>query len=198
VALGIGIMSCEASALNVVIVMSPKYLTENLQLPMAQMGFVMSAVGIGAVLGGFSLPALSDFVGRKPVLVASSALACVFLTLFMRSGVGAQGLFLWLLLFAGLGFSVIYVTVGPLTMESVPPAIAATAVGLITGAGEIIGGAGAPALAGQIAQRVGVTKTYSLALAILLIGSLLTLAVKEPAAARARGKSAVSSAGSLP
>ena len=194
VALGIGIMSCEASALNVVIVMSPKYLTENLQLPMTQMGFVMSAVGIGAVLGGFSLPALSDFVGRKPVLVASSALACVFLTLFMRSGVGAQGLFLWLLLFAGLGFSVIYVTVGPLTMESVPPAIAATAVGLITGAGEILGGAGAPALAGQIAQRVGVTRTYSLALAILLIGFLLTLAVKEPAAARARGKSAVSPA----
>jgi len=186
VALGIGIMICTASALNVAIVMSPTYLTEELRLPMTQMGFVMSAVGIGAVLGGFSLPALSDLLGRKRVLVGASALACVFLALFMRSEPSAWGSFLWLLLFAGLGFSVIYVTVGPLTMESVPSTLAATAVGLITGAGEIIGGAGAPALAGQIAQRVGVTKAFVLALAILVIGFILTLAVREPLASRAR------------
>jgi MFS family permease len=184
VVLGIGIMSCVASALNVVIVMSPTYLTDVMRLPMTQMGFVMSAVGIGAVLGGFSLPALSDLLGRKPVLVGASALACVFLALFMRSEPSAWGSFLWLLLFAGLGFSVIYVTVGPLTLESVPSTLAATAVGLITGAGEIIGGAGAPALAGQIAQRVGVTKAFGLALAILVIGFILTLAVREPLASR--------------
>jgi MFS family permease len=185
VVLGVGIMSCVASALNVAIVMSPTYLTEELHLPMTQMGFVMSAVGIGAVVGGFTLPALSDLVGRKPVLVGACALACVFLVLFMKSEANAWGLFTWLLLFAGLGFSVINVTVGPLTAESVPPTLVATAIGLITGTGEIIGGAGAPALAGQIAHHIGVTKAYGLALWILVVGFLLTLAVREPLASHA-------------
>jgi MFS family permease len=197
VVLGVGIMSCVASALNVAIVMSPTYLTEELHLPMTQMGFVMSAVGIGAVLGGFTLPALSDLLGRKPVLVGACALACVFLALFMKSAANAWGLFAWLLLFAGFGFSVIYVTVGPLTAESVPPTLVATAIGLITGTGEIIGGAGAPALAGQIAHRIGVTNAYVLALLILAIGFLLTLAVREPAAGRSGAATVVRTSASL-
>jgi MFS family permease len=184
VVLGVGIMSCVASALNVAIVMSPTYLTEELHLTMTQMGFVMSAVGIGAVVGGFTLPAVSDLVGRKPVVIGACAMACAALVLFMKSGANPWGLFMWLLLFAGLGFSVINVTVGPLTAESVPPTLVATAIGLITGTGEIIGGAGAPALAGQIAHHVGVTKVYVLALSILVVGFLLTLAVKESSNAR--------------
>jgi predicted MFS family arabinose efflux permease len=178
VPLGILIMAGTASALNIVLVMTPSYLTSTAHLSMPQMGFVMSSVGIGAVLGGLLLSGLSDLIGRRTVLVSACTLACAFALAFMKSDPNARALFGWLLLLSACGFSVIYITIGPLTMESVPPEVSATAIGIIGGIGEFCGGGLAPIVAGQVAQRFGLEKVYALAVVALLVAAVATVFVK--------------------
>jgi MFS family permease len=192
VPLAILIMAGTASALNIVLVMTPSYLTSTAHLSMEQMGFVMSGVGIGAVLGGLLLSGLSDLIGRRTVLVSACTLACAFVLAFMKSDPNnAKALFGWLLLLSACGFSVIYITIGPLTMESVPPEVSATAIGIIGGIGEFCGGGLAPIVAGRVAQRFGLEKVYALAVVALLVAAIATVFVKRtPGATRTPEKSA--------
>jgi fucose permease len=78
-------------------------------------------------------------------------------------------------------FSLTCLTVGPLTNEAVPPYLASTAVGVVVGIGEIFGGGVAPALAGFIAKNYGIQYTLYLAMAGLVLGFFIALALKETA-----------------
>ena len=60
--------------------MVPVYLENFIQLDIAQMGVVTSAIGFGGFFGQFSWPGLSDKIGRKPVCIigfAAAAHLCV-------------------------------------------------------------------------------------------------------------------------
>ncbi len=179
VPLCIAIMACTSGALNVVIAMTPNYLTDYLHLPVERMGFVMSAVGAGAFLGGLTLPGLSDRLGRKPVMLFGVFAAALSLWQFMHAAAGAtEGwLFALLLSYSMFAFSAFVILIGPMATESVDVSLASTAVGIISGVGEIVGGGSAPALAGYIAKHFGVDKVFytalaGLSLALLLIGAL--------------------------
>ncbi len=50
------------------------------------MGYVMSAVGFGAILDSVALPALSDRIGRKPTALLSVAGAAAALLILSRTG----------------------------------------------------------------------------------------------------------------
>jgi MFS family permease len=179
VPLCVGVMACTAGALNVVIAMTPNYLTDHLHLPVERMGFVMSAVGVGAFAGGLTLPGLSDRLGRKPVMLFGVFAAAVSLWGFMHAGAGAtEGwLFSLLLSYSMFAFSAFVILIGPVATESVDVGLASTAVGIISGVGEIVGGGVAPAFAGYIAKNFGIEKVFytalgGLILALLLIGAL--------------------------
>jgi MFS family permease len=45
----------------------PNYFIDYLKLPFAEMGGIMSAIGLGSTAGTLALPWLSDYIGRKPV-----------------------------------------------------------------------------------------------------------------------------------
>jgi MFS family permease len=59
--------------------MIPTYLLDYLKLTPQQMGFVASAAGFGGFLGQFSLPAISDLIGRKMAVLVAFVLAAIFL-----------------------------------------------------------------------------------------------------------------------
>jgi MFS family permease len=180
VPLGALIMAGTAASLSIVLLMTPSYLmTSSIHLSLKQMGFVMSGMGIGGALGGALLSGLSDLLGRRVVLIAGCSFACLFLAAFIRSDGDATASFVWLLLLAACGFSVIYITIGPVAMESVPAEISVTAIGIIGGIGELFGGGLAPIAAGQLAQRLGVNKVYILALAVQLAALLAALFVEH-------------------
>jgi fucose permease len=68
-----------------------------------------------------------------------------------------------------------------LTSASVPPAIAATATGLVVGIGEMVGGAIAPAVAGGMADSLGIAVIFKIAafaigVSILVVG----FGIREP------------------
>jgi MFS family permease len=184
----VAVMACTSGALNVVIAMTPNYLTDHLHLPVERMGFVMAAVGVGAFAGGLTLPGLSDRFGRKPVMLFGVFAAVVSLWGFMHAGGGAtEGwLFALLLSYSMFAFSAFVILIGPVATESVDVTLASTAVGIVSGVGEIVGGGIAPALAGYVAKNFGIEKVFytalgGLILALVLIGALHETRGRDPA-----------------
>ncbi|MBI2771941.1 MAG: MFS transporter [Burkholderiales bacterium] len=161
----------------------PSYLTDHLHLGLDQMAFVLAGMGGGSA-GLLVVPALSDRLGRKPVMVM--ALVIQLAALALLPGVGAEPakLFAILLVAMFMNAGVVGITVGPLTSGAVPPRLATTATGIVVGVGEVLGGAIAPAVAGAMAHRMGIEIILAIALAACAAAlALVVLGVREPGAA---------------
>ena len=65
--------------------------------------------------------------------------------------------------------------------ESVPPAMAATVFGLCMGICEITGGAGGPAIAGIVADEVGLQGPLWMMTGLTLVGGLFAFGLEESA-----------------
>ncbi len=186
VVLGMVGMLCWLTNLVVLSAMLPSYLTDHLRLTVEQMGWVLSAIGFGGTLGTLIMPALSDRCGRKPVMIASVLGAGLGLALFMHTGADPQRLFAGLFIALFFVFSLICLTVGPLSAESVPPHLMSTASGLVIGVGEIFGGGIAPVIAGAVAEHFGIDRIMHLAAWALALGLLVAVLVRETAPGRRR------------
>ncbi|RKE76993.1 MFS transporter [Rhizobium sp. AG855] len=179
--LNIANMFCWLTCLIVTSAMFPSYLIDYIHLDMLQMGFVLSAIGFGAAAGTIVMPTLSDRLGRKPVMLVSVIGAIVFLIGLINVGADPTLLFVMLFGTCFFNFSMICLTVGPLSAESVPPQLMTTASGMVVGIGEIFGGGIAPIVAGYVAQHFGIQYTLYLALGGLALGFFVILALKETA-----------------
>ena len=169
------------SSLHTLSAFMPNYLTDHIGLSMQRMGFVMSSLGAGGVLGMILIPALSDRLGRKSVMLVALLLAISALFTLTRLSEGAMPISLCLFLISATISGVVAITIGPFVNASVPPRIAATATGIVAGIGEIAGGALAPAIAGVMAE----TQDISIIPYISLIAALFALAlvlfgIREP------------------
>lgn len=179
-------MLCWLTCLMVTSALLPSYLTDHLHLNVQQMGFVLSAIGFGASVGTVVMPAISDRVGRKPVMIGSVIGAMVFLWLLMQSGADPARLFVVLFMTHFFNFSAICLTVGPISAESVPAKLMATATGIVIGTGELFGGGAMPAIAGYVAKNHGIEYIMHLALGGLAVGLVVVLFLKETAPCRVK------------
>ncbi|MGR3909982.1 MFS transporter [Burkholderia sp. SR8] len=177
-------MLCWLTCLIVLSALLPNYLTDYLHLGLQQMGFVLSATGIGGTLGGIAMPALSDRIGRRPVMVLSALGAFGSLWWFSRTGADPVALFAGLLATIFFVFAMITLTVGPISAEAVPAQLMTTASGLVIGVGEIFGGGIAPSVAGYVAKHFGIQYIMQLGMGALVLGLFVALALKETAPAR--------------
>jgi MFS family permease len=149
---------------------------------------VLSAIGFGGTLGTVIMPTLSDRLGRKPVMIMSVIGAAVFLVLLSRTGPNPTMLFTYLMLTLLFIFSMITLTVGPLSAESVPAKLMSTASGLVVGIGEVFGGGLAPAIAGYVAKHFGIQYIMYLGFIALAIGFVVAVSLKETAPSRLRAQ----------
>ena len=179
-------MLCWLICLIVATAMMPSYLTDYLHLGLAEMGFVLSATGFGASLGTVLMPWLSDHLGRKPVMIMSTlgALGCCLL--LIATGADPLRLFAFLFGMHFFNFALITLTVGPLSAEAVPSKLMATATGLVIGVGEIFGGGIAPVIAGYVAHHFGIQYVLYLAVGGFIVGTFVSIALKETAPVRVR------------
>lgn len=184
-------MLCWLTCLVVLTALLPNYLVDYLRLNMQQMGYVLSAIGFGGMLGTLTMPALSDRIGRKPVMILSVIGAAVFLTLLARTGASPGALFLYLMLTLLFVFSMITLTVAPLSAESVPAGLMSTASGLVVGVGEVFGGGIAPAIAGYVAKHFGIQYIMTLGFIALAIGFVIVISLKETAPAHVARRAAL-------
>lgn len=163
----------------ILIAFTPTYLVKVMSYSPASMGVVMSCLGAAWVVWGFGVATLSDRFGRRPTLVVFSLIAaCCPLALLYATGPWILGA-LMLLTYTGLGCFTLFMATIP--AETVPREMIATALGMIMGIGELIGGFVAPTLAGFAADHFGLPIVMWISCASALLAALLALFLKETA-----------------
>lgn len=179
VSLNILIMFCILTCQFVLCAMLPSYLTDHMHLDTLSMAFVISAIGLGGCIGQLIIPGLSDRLGRKPVVSVCFMTSSTLVGLLIVSPPITGLLFMLLFMLSFFNFSLICMTVGPLTSESVAPTLLPTATGIVVGFGEILGGGLSPAVAGFAASHFGLPSILYVALSGSLAGLLLSFLLKE-------------------
>jgi predicted MFS family arabinose efflux permease len=163
-------------------VFAPLYITEVAHEPPTMAGFLLGASGLGSFFLGFLLPALSDRVGRKPVLLLMAALSALVPLAFLVPVLYVYPLLLAAIVFVantGQGIASLIMVLVP--TESVPAQFRATSIGLTTLVGEIMGATGAPLLAGALAEKHGLGLTMWLAAGGSAVIFLAALFLQAPA-----------------
>jgi predicted MFS family arabinose efflux permease len=158
----------------------PLYLVQNRGYDQTTTSWLMGTLGISATLGSFLISGLSDVIGRRPVMIGFSFLAVILPLAALYYTGSAWGLAA--IFFAGWGLNGVFpLFMATVPSESVSPDKAATVFGLCMGSCEIIGGAGGPAIAGQLSQALGRHAPLWMMVALALIGGITALFLRESA-----------------
>lgn len=181
VLLAAGCLFCAMSCIFVMGAMVPSYLVDALKLSPQTMGFVLSGMGWGGCLGQFGVAGLSDYLGRRTATVLAFVGAAVCIWGFWHAPADGPTLFLWLSGTAFFGLGLAAILTGPIATEAVPAALTSSAVGFVSGTGEIFGGGIAPVIAGFVAQRFGLAQVFWIPLVGQAIGVVLALLLRETA-----------------
>jgi predicted MFS family arabinose efflux permease len=171
-------------------VFAPLFLTKQASMTPTTAGFLLGASGLGSFFIGFLFPALSDRLGRKPVLLLMGVMSTV-VPLAMLSGFlqGSPWLLAAILFVtnAGQGLATLIMVLVP--TESVPPQFAATSIGLATLVGEFFGATAAPVIGGALAESHGLATPLWMAAAGTGVVILAAMFLKETAGPKAARRS---------
>ena len=141
---------------------------------------LMSTLGISATVGAFAISALSDRIGRRPLMIVMPLIGVV-LPLGAMYFNGSP----WMLacfFFFGWGLNGIFpLFMATIPSESVDPKHRATVLGLCMGSGELIGGALSPYFAGAAADRYGQQAPLWLMLGVAVVAGIFALGLRETA-----------------
>jgi len=128
-----------------------------------QMSYLMAAAGLATPIFGFLVPGLSDRFGRKPLMIVFTFIGLI--TAFTALWFTGPLWMMAILLFIGWSASGSFpLFMGVIPGETMPRAMAASAMGLVVGIGELLGGTLAPTFAGWMADQT------SLAAPVVIIG----------------------------
>lgn len=158
-----------------------------------QAGDLVAVTGLATMFCGFLVPAWSDRVGRKPAMVIFCFMGLVtpLAALYFDGPMWMMSILLFIG-WSGTGAFPIFMGVVP--GETVPRAMAASAMGLVVCIGELIGGVTVPTLAGRIADQT----SYAAPIVVLGIcafgGGVAALFLRETAPSKV-GRPALDTAG---
>jgi predicted MFS family arabinose efflux permease len=158
----------------------PLFLTQVRKYDAQTMGWLMGTLGISATIGAFAVSALSDRIGRRPLLIAMPLIAVILPlgAMYYEGSVWA----LAAIFFVGWGVNGVFpLFMATVPSESVAPHHMATALGICMGTGEILGGVLAPSVAGSIADRAGLQAPLWLMLVVAVVAAILALGLRETA-----------------
>ncbi len=158
----------------------PKFFVDSRHIAPAQMGNLMTVLGVASALSSFTIPAISDRIGRKPAVVLFSLLG-------VATPLGAllfHGplLLLGALMFVGwLAAGVFPLFMGVIPGETISRRYAATAMGLIVCVGEIVGGTLINGIGGYLGDHWNPAAPIWVQAACAVAGGLLALLLIETA-----------------
>jgi fucose permease len=158
----------------------PLYLTRVRKYDLVTASWIMSVLGISATLGAFVISALSDWLGRRPLLIVMPLIAIILPLGALYYDGSAWGLAA--IFFVGWGVNGVFpLFMGTVPSESVSPKHLASALGICMGTGEILGGVVSPSLAGSLSDHVGRQAPLWLMLIVALLAAVLAFGLRETA-----------------
>jgi MFS transporter, ACS family, hexuronate transporter len=158
----------------------PLYLTKVRGYDPQTESWLMSTLGISATVGAFAISALSDRIGRRPLMIAMPFIGVVLPlgAMYFHGSAWALACFF----FVGWGLNGIFpLFMATIPSESVDPKHRATVLGLCMGSGELIGGAVSPYLAGAAADHYGQQAPLWLMLGVAVVAGIFALGLRETA-----------------
>ena len=145
-----------------------------------EMAGLMSVIGIATGVAGPLAAAISDRIGRKPVMVAACLLA--LLTPLAALYYSGPLFVLGALIFIGwMGSGLFSLFMGTIPAETISLRYAATCMGLIVCVGEIVGGFIAPILAGKLADLTTLQAPLLMSAGFAAMAAGLSLLLRETA-----------------
>ncbi len=178
IALCCGISCLMVGALVIGSIALPRYFTAALGMSPTAMSHVMTILGMAPGVGGVLVPLLSDRIGRRPVMIGFCALTalCPVAALLVHSSVA---LMTTLTVIGWLGVGSFPLFMGVVPAETLSLRRAATAMGLVVGAGDLTGGAFSPLIAGNLADHFGLATPLVMAAVMSLVAAVLALGLIE-------------------
>lgn len=160
----------------------PKYLMSVKHFTAEDMGKTMFAFGLGALIWGVAVPALSDKFGRKPVVIIFFLLSMLMPLSVIYSVNSFAGL--WPLVLFGAAITGCYpIVLATIPSETIPRQYIAQTLGLVMGIGELAGGFAAPAIAGWSADQFGMQVPFLIATGTAFCAGLIAFLLYETAPA---------------
>ena len=143
-------------------------------------GQVVAPMGIATMICGFIVPWISDRIGRKPAMIIFTFIGLLtpIAALYFNGPLPVLSLLLLIGWSASGSFAVF---MGVIPSETVPKALAASSMGLVVGAGEIVGGVLAPTISGWIADHTSLIAHMVVMMVCAGIGGFLSLFLQETA-----------------
>jgi len=167
----------------------PLFLTKVRGFDPTTMSWLMATLGISAAIGSFVVCGISDRIGRKPVMIVTS-----FLGIILPLGAMYYGGSVWLLaaiFFIGWALTGIFpLFMATVPSESVDAGHITTAMALVMGMGEVLGGVFSPTVAGWAADLYGLTAPLWIMIGLCSVSGVLALALRETAPAVLKAKTA--------
>ncbi len=158
----------------------PLFLTSVRGFTPQAMGWLMGTLGISATIGSFVVTGLSDRIGRRPVMIATSLLGVT-----LPLGAIFYGGPAWVLgAFFVVGWALngqFPLFMGTVPSESVDHRHMATAIAFVMCVGEIFGGVLAPTLAGWAADDYGLAAPLWIMTGLCIVSGVLALGLRETA-----------------
>jgi MFS family permease len=173
---------CMMTWLSAQLTFLPKYLISIKHFTAEDMGKTMTAFGLGAIIWGVAVPALSDKFGRKPMVIIFfllSVLMPLHIIYFGKSFISLSPLVLLGASLMGC-FPIVLATI---PSETVPRQYTAQTLGLVMGFGELVGGFAVPAVSGWSADQFGLHAPFIIAAGASLSAGLMAFLLYETAPA---------------
>jgi predicted MFS family arabinose efflux permease len=145
---------------------------------MASAGAIVSFMGIAGVAWTIVVPKLSDLIGRRPASIIWFAV-CAIAPYAMFGAPSSTAAMVLYIIFAAIPGSLFPMFQAVIPGESLPNYMLGTAIGMILGVAEIVGGSIWPAVAGFVADAYGYPTVILAAGIAGTIGLIVALFLKE-------------------
>ncbi len=157
------------------------FLTRMRHFSLIEAGEIMSAWGLAGTAGQILLPLLSDFAGRKPIVIVSAFACALSLAFYITGAYGFALMQVFLGVSGFFGAGLLPIVLATSVSELVADELRGAALGMTNFFGVIVGGTLMPLVGGLAASRFGLEAALWLAVASQIVVAASLFVVRETA-----------------